>query len=71
VLERATVILAAELVDAMVAMTGASVKPDTAETVAEVAVAQAEEELGPSPYVLNPVNLNVEAVVNGIRIEDL
>lgn len=74
VLERATVILAAELVEAMVAMTGATVKPDTADTVAQVAIAQADEELGPPPYMpygWNRVNMSLHAVRDGVPIEDL
>lgn len=47
---------------------------ETAEMLFNVAVAQAEEELGPPPYMpygYNRVNLSVNAVRDGVPVEDL
>lgn len=44
---------------------------DEWQTVLYVARAQAEEELGPPPYELNRVCLNVNAQMNGVPVEDL
>ncbi len=47
---------------------------DTADMLCNVAIAQAEEELGPPPYMpygWNRVNMSLHAVRDGVPIEDL
>ena len=47
---------------------------DAGEMLFNVAIAQAEEEIGPPPYMpygWNRVNLSVSAVRDGVPVEDL